>query len=118
MRKKGQKIIHAFRHQSRAEGFLFHCIAAERDSLSPEQGNPTDCLTKSTDHTRLTPAPGPDFAFWFTKESGTKEMTLSFVRISSNTHTETAIWWGKLSRNNITSLETANVPHEKDIKKI
>lgn len=44
-------------------------------------------------------------------------MTLSVVRIS-NTHTEIARGWGKSSRNSITSLETANVSHEKDIEKI
>lgn len=94
--QKGQKIIHAFRHQSRAEGFLFKCVAAEKDSLSPEQGSPTDCLIKSTHHTRISPSPGPEFAFRVSKESGTKWMTLTFVWISSNTHPETAIWWGKL----------------------
>lgn len=42
--EKGQKIIHAFRHQSRAEGFFSKCVTAERDGLSPEQGTPPDCL--------------------------------------------------------------------------
>jgi len=84
----------------------------------PEQGSPMDCLIKSTEHTRLSPAPGPEFAFWVSKEGGTKRMTLIFVRISSNTPTETAIWWGKLQRNNITSSEIANVSHEMVIKKI
>lgn len=37
--KKGQKKIHAFKHQSRS-GFLFKCTAAKRDRLSPEQGSP------------------------------------------------------------------------------